>query len=158
MSLVIINRDILTITTGFICHQVNCKGVMGAGLALKIKNKWPVVYDRYKELHTRNSLKLGSIQVVPVSPGLVIVNIAAQDGYGTGKLHTNYNALRKCLINVRRAKEYFSCNNTNIYIPMGMGCGLAGGSWDQVQHIIGQVLPGATLCRKGQSTYAARGG
>ena len=32
----IINGNILDITEGVIVHQVNCKGVMGAGLALQM--------------------------------------------------------------------------------------------------------------------------
>lgn len=33
----------------YICQQVNCKGVMGAGLAMQICIQWPVVYRRYLE-------------------------------------------------------------------------------------------------------------
>lgn len=33
----------------YICQQVNCKGVMGAGLAMQIRSQWPVVYQRYLE-------------------------------------------------------------------------------------------------------------
>lgn len=29
----------------YICQQVNCKGVMGAGLAMQIRSQWPVVYS-----------------------------------------------------------------------------------------------------------------
>lgn len=49
MSIKIISGDILTnLPTNkevYICQQVNCRGVMGAGLALKIRRKWPVVYQ-----------------------------------------------------------------------------------------------------------------
>ena len=31
----------------YICLQVSCKGVMGAGLAIQIRSQWPVVYRRY---------------------------------------------------------------------------------------------------------------
>lgn len=33
-----------------ICHQVNCQGVMGAGLAKQIRIRWPEVYVDYKKL------------------------------------------------------------------------------------------------------------
>jgi len=45
----IINRDLLTIESGIIAHQVNCQGKMGAGLALKIRKKYPQVYEYYKQ-------------------------------------------------------------------------------------------------------------
>lgn len=41
--------DILTSTADVICHQVNCKGVMGAGLAKQIKQKYPAVFKLYKK-------------------------------------------------------------------------------------------------------------
>ena len=34
----------------YICQQVNCRGVMGAGLAKQIRDKWPVVFDEYKKI------------------------------------------------------------------------------------------------------------
>lgn len=33
-----------------VCHQVNCMGVMGAGLAKQVRNRYPGVYRAYKEL------------------------------------------------------------------------------------------------------------
>lgn len=32
-----------------ICHQTNCKGVMGAGIAFQIKRTYPEVFKKYKE-------------------------------------------------------------------------------------------------------------
>ena len=31
-----------------VCHQVNCQGVMGAGLAAQIRRMFPGVYDDYR--------------------------------------------------------------------------------------------------------------
>ena len=49
MSIKHVKGDILTTPTRnedtVICHQVNCCGVMGAGLAKQIRDKWPVVFD-----------------------------------------------------------------------------------------------------------------
>lgn len=41
------NSDLLKIDKGIICHQTNCIGVMGGGIALQIRNKWPNVYKQY---------------------------------------------------------------------------------------------------------------
>lgn len=47
MSIKHVKGDILATPTRnedtVICHQVNCCGVMGAGLAKQIRDKWPVV-------------------------------------------------------------------------------------------------------------------
>jgi len=36
--------DVLKAETKVIAHQVNCKGVMGAGLAKQVKSKFPIVF------------------------------------------------------------------------------------------------------------------
>ncbi len=63
-----------------VCHQVNCKGVMGAGLALQIKNKFPMVYKNYKDkcLQIENDIGgLGDVQFCSVlsENGYIIANI-----------------------------------------------------------------------------------
>lgn len=51
--------------TTYICQQVNCKGVMGAGLSMQICIQWPVVYRRYLEFcYENDGNKLGTYQEV----------------------------------------------------------------------------------------------
>ena len=60
--------------TTYICQQVNCKGVMGAGLAMQICIQWPVVYRRYLEFcYGNDGNKLGTYQEVLVEPKLYVV-------------------------------------------------------------------------------------
>ena len=40
----IVNGDLLQSNLPLIAHQTNCLGVMGAGIAKAIKNKWNSVY------------------------------------------------------------------------------------------------------------------
>ena len=42
--------DLLSSKERIIVHQVNCRGVMGAGIAKQIKEKWPDVYTSYRDL------------------------------------------------------------------------------------------------------------
>lgn len=71
-----------------ICQQVNCAGVMGAGLAKQIRAKYPVVYSEYQkylhELTTQKLLLLGRVSYVRVADNVAIANIFGQDGYGRG--------------------------------------------------------------------------
>ena len=46
----IVDGDLLQANIPLIAHQTNCLGVMGAGIAKAIKNKWPDVYTQYKDL------------------------------------------------------------------------------------------------------------
>lgn len=140
-----IQGDILTpVTDGtptVVCHQVNCTGVMGAGLAKQIKDRFPEVFRVYKErcsIWRQNpQANLGHVQFCSIlgGDGYIIANIFGQLYYGTGKRQTDYDALRDGL---RRVSEAFS--NATIRIPYGMGCGLGGGDWDIVLGIIQDEL------------------
>ena len=53
--------DVLRSRAMYICHQVNCMGVMGAGIAKQIKAMYPEVYEEYKRVcneHRRNPAEL----------------------------------------------------------------------------------------------------
>lgn len=143
----IITGDILSPNVSdkkvIICHQVNCKGVMGAGLAKQIKNKYPEVFIKYYTycLSAINSGKssdiLGDILYVDTDDHnrYKIANIFAQDNYGKGKRYTDYMAL--CT-----AFRQLACLTTDeiIRIPFKMGCGLGGGDWSIVYQIIEDEL------------------
>ena len=49
MTVICEKGNILNTKCNIICQQVNCKGVMGAGLALQIRRKWTIVYKDYKQ-------------------------------------------------------------------------------------------------------------
>lgn len=118
-----------------ICQQVNCSGVMGAGLAKQIRAKYPVVYSEYQryihELNEQELPLLGRVSYVRVADNIAIANIFGQDGYGRGKRHTNYAAL-----SVAFWRMFSRIQNTTIRIPYGIGCGLGGGDWDIVEALI----------------------
>ena len=134
--------DITTIAQGIILHQVNCKGVMGCGVALAIRNKWPKVYDRYREHY--NKAELGMIQIVHIEYNLFVINLFAQDRYGREKRHTDYDAVESCLKKVYTWRS--KCHqDLSVYIPYKMGCSNAGGNWDIVYSIIQDTISEAKI-------------
>jgi O-acetyl-ADP-ribose deacetylase (regulator of RNase III) len=140
----IIEGDILSVRSGIIVHQVNCRKVAGAGLALQIRNKYRGWYQDY--LH--HNPTLGDITIFDVSGRKIkmICNFFAQDGYGRGEQQTSYTAFKLCLY---RLKEYLSVNklSAQVYFPEGIGCGLAGGDWKVVSAMIEEVFPDAVIVR-----------
>ena len=50
-----IKGDLLEADLDYYCHQVNCQGKMGSGIAKSIKEKWPIVYDKYIEAFGNSS-------------------------------------------------------------------------------------------------------
>ena len=122
------------------CHQVNCKGVMGSGLAKQIHEKFPAVYTEYKELCDEwNSECLGHIQVVE-NLGLnnqVCVNMFAQENYGRNEQHTDYIAFKSCLREmIARLCVDEDYNDMVIAFPYGIGCGLGGGCWNTIREFL----------------------
>lgn len=136
----VIEKDILSITEGIIGHQVNTQGVMGAGLALKIREKYPQVYEEYR----KNTLSLGNIQVVTINPSLFIVNMAAQRTWGRRGVHTNYQALESTL---KHLTQLLLTLPLPIYLPYKLGSGLAGGDWSIVYKLIETHCPSAIICK-----------
>ncbi|MGL5458130.1 MAG: macro domain-containing protein [Cetobacterium sp.] len=155
----IINGNILDMTDGIIVHQVNCKGVMGAGLALQIKNKWPKVFKEYTE-HIKycserlNKHPLGTINGTSVSNTskfLMVYNFYSQDNYGRNGIQTNYEAFEKCLIGLvkRFENSKVPIDSIPVYFPYGIGCGLAGGDWKVISKMIEKHFPQAIIVKLG---------
>ena len=125
-----------------IAHVVNDLGVMGAGLAKQMRAKWPGVYHQYREfvhLHRRESL-LGTVQFVQVQeqPHLVVANCFAQHGIRslTNLTPFSLDAFRTCLAEVGRDAV---TNQLEVHMPYGIGAGLAGGKWSEIEHVIWEV-------------------
>ena len=131
------HSNLLEVKSGIICHQVNCIGAMGAGIALQIKNKWPVVYKNYKadcDLFAENPRKLlGHVQDTLVSDGLVVANCFGQvypgrrHGNMTHGNMTEYGAWNTILDKLSDLSNYF---HLDLHMPYMIGCGLAGGNWN----------------------------
>lgn len=93
-----VSGDITAEDNGLIIHGVNCRGVMGSGVALAIKNKWPIAYDTYL---TKNQTpeRLGEIQIVKIDNGLYVGNCFTQATFGpSGKRYADPIAVKSCII------------------------------------------------------------
>lgn len=143
-----VNGDITNVTFGFICHQANCQGVMGAGVALAIRNKWPVVYTEYRRAYTNGELKLGNVVFVHIKHNLLVANLCGQDKYGRTGTFTDYKAVTKALTYLDKVRQEVNEKTgliIPVYFPNRMGCGLAGGNWDIMIKIIKKCIPDAKI-------------
>ena len=128
-----------------ICHQVNCQGVMGAGIAKQIAQRYPDVksaYLTYCKEHNNSYQLRGSVQIViPDGATYSVANIFGQNDYGRhDKRYTQYDALQIAFTNLNRMY-----NGQTIAFPYGFGCGLAGGSWQRVIRLITQCFTDCTV-------------
>lgn len=140
----IMDGDLLKIEDGIIAHQCNCRGVMGAGVARRIRRRWPQVYKEYREAYTRKQLTLGDINTVRVTENLYVVNLLGQDGYGRGSRRTDYNAVAQAFTSLHKLVEIY---NKQIYIPYLMGCVNAGGKWEIYSKIVDTYCPDVIAVR-----------
>lgn len=145
-----------TINKAVIIHQVNCMGAMGAGVALAIKNKWPIAGEKYKEyvdsFAPRERWKLlGQAHAVHINDDLVIYNLFGQYDYRSEGRKTEYSALANALKVMIGDLEYdYKREGSSILIPDLIGCGLAGGDknvvMDIIKTILGSYKSGVYIC------------
>ena len=139
MLINIINGDLLKAKEDIICHQVNCQGVMGGGIAKQIKNKYPEVYREYLEIVKNPESKkhlLGHASFTKTNDNKIIFNLFGQYNYGTEKRQTNYEALYNAM---EMMFTYAQCCEYQIALPYNIGCGLGGGNWDIVYTMIEEL-------------------
>ena len=136
MSIKNISGDILTFDKGYLVHQVNHAGSMGAGLSLAVVERYPKILKPYREFCKKYSWDLikclGLVHFWQANDSpLFIANVFGQEKYGTHSRQTDYVALFHGLYTVKAWAMYHK-DVLPIAIPHGLGCGLGGGNWDHV--------------------------
>lgn len=139
-----------------IAHVCNDAGSWGAGfvLALSARDTDPEIsYETWSE---RSDFGLGEVQVVEYAePGLYVANMVAQHRFGTmvGRefmppirytaLACCLNRLHKWLSDLNPSTQGFQDRPVSVHMPR-IGCGLGGGTWENVELLIEQFL-----CKRG---------
>ena len=127
--------------TGHIVSGCNAQGIMGAGFALAIKNKYPGAYQMYRSEYLSNGLDLGNVYPWSETSELVIWNAITQEGFGAGKRQCSYDAIETCFkqINQDIFGRLYPRVPEEIHIPL-LGAGLGGGNWEIIREIIEQSV------------------
>jgi len=128
-----VTGNILEIDEGVIVQQVNCRGVMGAGFAKALRDAYPVLFDEYSRLCGKIAPRglFGCVQFVQVTERLIVANSFSQLNFGNAyKTHEVYTDPRVLVGNIAYVVDKFP--DKRVYIPFGIGCGLAGGYWDVI--------------------------
>ncbi|MBS6715004.1 MAG: hypothetical protein KH231_05975 [Dialister sp.] len=132
--------------TKIIAHVCNNKGGWGAGFVLALSKKWSEPETCYRSAALSNDLLLGKTMFVNVENGIVIANMIAQNGYKSAEnpCPLDYTALGICLDDVRNFADEIGAS---VHMPR-IGCGLAGGKWNEIELIIK-----SNLCAFGVPVY-----
>lgn len=118
-----------------IIHGCNCFCLMGKGIALSIKNKFPEAYKADLETIKGDKNKLGTYSSAETE-NFTIVNAYTQYHWAGNGRKADYDAIRNVM---NLIKQNFS--GKRIGYPL-IGAGLAGGNWEIISEIINEELKG----------------
>jgi O-acetyl-ADP-ribose deacetylase (regulator of RNase III) len=116
-------------------NAVNCVGVMGKGIALEFRRRFPRMFEAYRRRCEAGRLRPGRVWAVR-DGGRVIVSFPTKDHWRDGSriqdVEAGLRSLRELLVN-----EGIS----SVALP-ALGCGLGGLDWDVVAAAIHRELDG----------------
>ena len=131
------NGDILREDVEAIVNTVNCVGIMGRGLALQFKNKFPQNFKEYQLACTNNEVQLGKMFVHQTGQLInpkYIINFPTK---GHWKQNSKIEDISNGLDDLTTIIEKYSIKS--IAIPP-LGSGLGGLDWKMVKKLIEEKL------------------
>lgn len=125
-----------------IAHCANTCNIFGSGIALQIKEEYPVAWEADCEAAKAKKNNLGQFSVAKLPNGKMIVNVYAQGLYGMDKRQLDYEAFYIAFEELHRllleAKEK---GRTHVLgIPKFIGCWRAGGEWSIVMAMLSHIF------------------
>jgi hypothetical protein len=129
-----------------IAHVCNDVGAWGRGFVVPLGDKYPAAKTRFLAWH-RGELTddpmfaLGGAQLVPVGERLWVANMVGQHGLKTkaGVPPIRLGAIAAALADVA---AFAARTDASIHMPR-IGCGLAGGTWDEVGPVVERAAAAA---------------
>jgi O-acetyl-ADP-ribose deacetylase (regulator of RNase III) len=118
-------------------NTVNCVGVMGKGVALEFKERYPTMFRVYQKLCKGGAIKPGHVWEYVVASNFTIFNMATKDHW---RNPSQYIWIKEGLVTLRRLLEN-SPRVRTITIP-ALGCGNGGLQWANVSEMIEDYLDG----------------
>lgn len=128
-----------------IAHVCNDRGAWGAGFSGAVTRRWRRPEQEYRDWYTASMRHPGSIRAfalgntwfTPVGDGIWVASMVAQHGTRgpDNPKPIRYDALASCL----KVVGEFAESGFSVHMPR-IGCGLAGGTWEQVEPLITEHL------------------
>ena len=123
-----------------IVHLCDDVGAWGKGFVMAISKRWKEPQKKYKEwFSTKDNFELGEVQFVRVEEDLWIANVLGQHKLKKDKNGNPPIRYQAVLSGLEKVADFASVNEASVHMPR-IGCGLAGGTWDQIEPLINTAL------------------
>ncbi len=123
-----------------IVHICNDIGGWGKGFVMALSRRWKDPEVKYREwFKSKDNFELGQVQFVKVEDMLWVGNMIGQYKVNKdeeGNPPIRYDAVKKAL---EQVCDFAIKNNASVHMPR-IGCGLAGGKWEEVEPLINSAL------------------
>ena len=135
MKIIYKQGDLLEAEESVIVHGCNAQGVMGSGVALAIRNKYPEAAKKYFKMKEDGRMQLGCCTFCRQDDGKMVINAITQEFYGRNPhvVYVSYAAIAHVFKNINEWAKLYS--KKAIAIPK-IGAGLANGDWGIIEKII----------------------
>lgn len=125
--------DIFTSPAQVIVNTVNTVGVMGKGIALEYKKRYPRMFELYKTACEKKRLQIGKLMLVNEQDHLILLFPTKESWRLPSKIEYIEKGLKTFVEN------YTQNNITSIAFPK-LGCGNGELSWDVVRPLMEKYL------------------
>jgi O-acetyl-ADP-ribose deacetylase (regulator of RNase III) len=124
-----------------IVHVCNDTGGWGRGFVVAISRRWPAPEREYRAWfcgEIPQPFVLGEVQLVRAAPEIMVANLIGQHGLANRQhiAPVRYEAIR---LGLRRVASHARELAASVHMPR-IGCGLAGGRWEEIEPIIRDEL------------------
>ena len=133
MTVDVKSGDLLKANTEAIVNTVNCVGVMGKGIALQFKHRWPQNFKAYASACKREQVRPGKMFIYDLgqwaTPRFIINFPTKMHWRGDSKIEYIEQGLRDLVLQVERLRI------KSISLPP-LGCGNGGLDWQAVKRLV----------------------
>ncbi len=132
--------DIFEIQADAIVNPVNCQGVMGKGIALEMKKRYPLSYQAYRTACECGRLRPGVLlYVAGRGDERSVIHFPTKDHW---RQPSRIEWIQAGIEDLKR--HYEAWDLQSIAMPQ-LGCGLGGLNWDDVRPLIYRAFEDQTI-------------
>ena len=134
MTVRFVHGDLFLSSAQTITNPINCRGVMGGGLALEFRQRFPDMFQDYVQRCRRGDVRTGKPYVWRSPAGQQVLNFPTKDDWrDPSRLEYIEQGLRYLVDHCSEMET------TSLALP-ALGCGLGGLEWRVVRPVMEREL------------------